>query len=61
MGRHYSQSICNAPLWPVLKTDGLTWRMTVDFRALSAVTPPVVLLVAKYNEILLAVAAGANS
>lgn len=54
------QSICNAPLWPVLKADGVTWRMTVDFRALNAATPPVAPVVAKYNEILTAIAAGSR-
>ena len=54
------QSICNAPLWPVLKADGVTWRMTVDFRALNALTPPVAPVVAKYNEILAAIAAGSK-
>ncbi|XP_054830572.1 protein sel-1 homolog 3-like [Eublepharis macularius] len=54
------QSICNAPLWPVLKADGVTWRMTVDFCALNATTPPVAPFVAKYNEILTAIAAGSR-
>ncbi|KAL8185565.1 UNVERIFIED_CONTAM: hypothetical protein K2H54_054806, partial [Gekko kuhli] len=57
---HPMQSICNAPLWPVLKADGVTWRMTVDFRALNAVTPPVAPVVAKYNEIVAAIAAGSR-
>ncbi|KAL8206578.1 UNVERIFIED_CONTAM: hypothetical protein K2H54_011143, partial [Gekko kuhli] len=34
--------------------------MTVDFRALNAVTPPVAPVVAKYNEIVAAIAAGSR-
>ncbi|CAM5140084.1 unnamed protein product [Natator depressus] len=41
----------NAPIWLVLKWDGKTWRMTVDFRALTAVTPATAPGVAKYQEV----------
>ncbi|KAL8211738.1 UNVERIFIED_CONTAM: hypothetical protein K2H54_015003 [Gekko kuhli] len=34
--------------------------MTVDYRALKAVTPPVAPVVAKYNEILATIAAGSR-
>lgn len=30
----------NSPIWPVKKSDGL-WRMTVDYRELNKVTPPL--------------------
>ncbi|RMC16846.1 hypothetical protein DUI87_06099 [Hirundo rustica rustica] len=30
----------NSPIWPVCKSDG-EWRLTVDYRALNAVTPPL--------------------
>ncbi|TRZ04885.1 hypothetical protein HGM15179_022222 [Zosterops borbonicus] len=30
----------NNPIWPVCKSSG-EWRLTVDYRALNAVTPPV--------------------
>uniref|UniRef100_K7EX76 Gypsy retrotransposon integrase-like protein 1 n=1 Tax=Pelodiscus sinensis TaxID=13735 RepID=K7EX76_PELSI len=54
------QSVCNSPVWPVLKADGVTYRMTIDFRALNAVTPATAPVVAKYNEIVAAVAAGSK-
>ncbi|RMC18111.1 hypothetical protein DUI87_04990 [Hirundo rustica rustica] len=30
----------NSPIWPVCKSDG-EWRLTVDYRALNKVTPPL--------------------
>ncbi|RMC19775.1 hypothetical protein DUI87_03339 [Hirundo rustica rustica] len=30
----------NSPIWPVRKSDG-EWRLTVDYRALNEVTPPL--------------------
>ncbi|RMC20606.1 hypothetical protein DUI87_01458 [Hirundo rustica rustica] len=30
----------NSPIWPVHKSDG-GWRLTVDYRALNEVTPPL--------------------
>ncbi|RMC04595.1 hypothetical protein DUI87_18842 [Hirundo rustica rustica] len=30
----------NSPIWPVRKSDG-EWRLTVDYRALNKVTPPL--------------------
>ncbi|KAF6390300.1 hypothetical protein mRhiFer1_007874 [Rhinolophus ferrumequinum] len=30
----------NSPVWPVKKSDG-TWQMTVDYRELNEVTPPL--------------------
>ena len=30
----------NSPIWPIQKSDG-TWRMTVDYRQLNKVTPPL--------------------
>ena len=30
----------NSPVWPVKKPDG-AWRMTVDYRELNKVTPPL--------------------
>ncbi|RMC16257.1 hypothetical protein DUI87_08472 [Hirundo rustica rustica] len=30
----------NSPIWPVRKPDG-EWRLTVDYRALNEVTPPL--------------------
>ncbi|RMC16222.1 hypothetical protein DUI87_08437 [Hirundo rustica rustica] len=30
----------NSPIWPVCKSDG-EWRLTVDYRALNEVTPPL--------------------
>ncbi|RMB98847.1 hypothetical protein DUI87_25066 [Hirundo rustica rustica] len=30
----------NSPIWPVAKPDG-EWRLTVDYRALNEVTPPL--------------------
>ena len=30
----------NSPIWPVQKSDG-AWRLTVDYRGLNEVTPPL--------------------
>ncbi|RMB93115.1 hypothetical protein DUI87_30436 [Hirundo rustica rustica] len=35
-----TQSPFNSPIWPVRKSDG-EWRLTVDYRALNEVTPPL--------------------
>lgn len=35
-----AHSPLNSPIWPVRKSDG-EWRLTVDYRALNEVTPPL--------------------
>ena len=35
-----AHSLYNFPIWPVRKSHG-TWRMTVDYRELNKVTPPI--------------------
>ncbi|KAF4804520.1 hypothetical protein TURU_007148 [Turdus rufiventris] len=35
-----THSSFNSPIWPVRKSDG-EWRLTVDYRALNEVTPPL--------------------
>ncbi|XP_017695280.1 PREDICTED: endogenous retrovirus group K member 8 Pol protein-like [Lepidothrix coronata] len=36
----YTHSPFNSPIWPVRKSDG-SWRMTVDYRGVNKVTPPI--------------------
>lgn len=45
-------SPCNAPLWPVKKADGISWRMTIDYRALNKITPKITPVVAKFPYIM---------
>ncbi|KAK4807171.1 hypothetical protein QYF61_024291 [Mycteria americana] len=40
----------NNPIWPVRKPDG-TWRMTVDYRELTKVTPPLAVTVPDMKKI----------
>ncbi|XP_067399163.1 protein NYNRIN-like [Emydura macquarii macquarii] len=55
-----TQSPCNAPIWPVKKADGTTWRLTVDYRELNRVTPRMAPIVAKYPEVMAKIAGGAK-
>lgn len=36
----HAHSAFNSPVWPIKKTDG-SWRMTVDYRGVNKVTPPI--------------------
>ncbi|TRZ06118.1 hypothetical protein HGM15179_020990 [Zosterops borbonicus] len=40
----------NSPIWPVRKSDG-EWRLTVDYRALNEVTPPLSVAVSDMLEL----------
>uniref|UniRef100_A0A8C8SJ05 ribonuclease H n=1 Tax=Pelusios castaneus TaxID=367368 RepID=A0A8C8SJ05_9SAUR len=53
-------SPCNSPIWPVRKADGKTWRLTVDYRELNKVAPRMAPVVAKFQEIITAINAGAK-
>lgn len=55
-----TQSPCNSPIWPVLKADGKTWRLTVDYRGVNKVTPRMAPIVAKFPEIMAQIAEGAR-
>ncbi|XP_068799027.1 protein NYNRIN-like [Struthio camelus] len=54
------QSSNNAPVWPVRKADGKTWRLTVDYGALNQVTPLRTSVVAKYPDVMAAISRGAK-
>lgn len=54
------QSTSNAPVWPLWKADGKTWRLTVDFGALNRVTPLRTSAVAKYPDIMVAISRGSK-
>ncbi|KAF6288389.1 hypothetical protein mRhiFer1_009123 [Rhinolophus ferrumequinum] len=41
----------NSPVWPVKKPDG-TWRMTVDYRKLNKVTPPLHMAVLSIHDLM---------
>ncbi|CAM2096098.1 unnamed protein product [Caretta caretta] len=45
-------SPCNPPIWPVRKSDGKSWHLTVDYHALNKVTPRMGPVVAKFPEIM---------
>lgn len=53
-------STSNAPVWPLRKADGKTWRLTVDFSALNRVTPLRSSAVAKYPNIMAAISRGSE-
>lgn len=55
-----TQSPCNSPIWPVIKADGKTWRLTVDYRGVNKVTPRMAPVVAKFPEIMAQIAEGAR-
>lgn len=54
------QSTSNAPVWPLRKADGKTWRLMVDFSALNQVTPLRISAVAKYPDIMAAISRGSE-
>ncbi|GAB0187988.1 protein NYNRIN-like [Grus japonensis] len=54
------QSTSNAPVWPLRKADGKTWRLTVDFGTLNRVTPLRTSAVAKYPDIMAAISQGSE-
>ncbi|CAM5111272.1 unnamed protein product [Natator depressus] len=55
-----TESPCNSLIWPVMKTDGKTWRLMVDYRELNKVIPRLAPVVAKYNEVMATIASGAK-
>lgn len=55
-----TESPCNSLMWPVMKTDGKTWRLMVDYRELNKVIPRLAPVVAKYNEVMATIASGAK-
>ncbi|XP_072718425.1 protein NYNRIN-like [Ciconia boyciana] len=54
------QSTSNAPVWPLRKADGKTWRLTVDFGTLNRVTPLRTSTVAKYPDVMAAISRGSE-
>ncbi|PKU48676.1 protein nynrin-like [Limosa lapponica baueri] len=54
------QSTSNAPVWPLRKADGKTWRLTVDFGALNRVIPLRTSAVAKYPDMMAAICRGSQ-
>lgn len=54
------QSPSNAPVWPLQKADGKTWRLTVDFSALNHLTPMQPSAAAKYPDIMAAISRGSK-
>jgi len=54
------QSTSNAPVWPLRKADGKTWRLTVDFSALNRVTPLRTTAVVKYPDVMAAISRGSE-
>lgn len=54
------QSTSNAPVWPLRKADGKTWRLTVNYSALNQVTPLRTAVVAKYPDIMAAISRGSK-
>ncbi|XP_071609306.1 protein NYNRIN-like [Heliangelus exortis] len=54
------QSTCNAPVWPLRKADGKTWRLTVNFSTLNGVTLLRTSAVAKYPDIMATISQGSE-
>ncbi|XP_059689985.1 uncharacterized protein LOC132320724 [Gavia stellata] len=46
----YTHSPFNSPIWPVKKLDG-SWRMTVDYREVNKVSPPITAAVPEVAEL----------
>lgn len=53
-------SVCSSLIWLVLKADKKMWHLTIDYRELNKVTPRLTPAVAKFQEIMAAVTAGAK-
>lgn len=54
------QSTSNAPVWPLRKADGKTWRLMVNFSALNRVTPLRTSMAAKYPDIMVVTTRGSK-
>ncbi|XP_068023761.1 protein NYNRIN-like [Melanerpes formicivorus] len=54
------QSTSNAPVWPLQKADGKTWRLTVDFSTLNRLTPSQPSVAAKHPNTIAAIARGSK-
>lgn len=54
------QSPSNAPVWPLRKADGKTWKLTVDFSTLNQVTPMQTSTVVKHPNIIAAISRGSE-
>uniref|UniRef100_A0A8C9NP14 Uncharacterized protein n=1 Tax=Serinus canaria TaxID=9135 RepID=A0A8C9NP14_SERCA len=50
----------NAPVWPLRKADGKTWKLTVDFSTLNQVTPMQTSTVVRYPNIMAAISRGSE-
>lgn len=49
---------CNSPVWPVRKANGITWQLTIDYRALNQVTRMLAPVVHRYLEVMAQIAHG---
>lgn len=54
------QSTSKAPVWPLRKADGKTWRLSIDFSAVNRVTPLRTSAVVKYPDIMAAISRGSK-
>lgn len=52
------QSTNNAAIWPVVKAEGKTWRLTINLRPLNKVTPMTSPVGAKYPEVIASIMGG---